>query len=47
MTKLFKTLFSNKNETYAMDNILHIEDDYYHPTHKHSNQLSIYYLCQI
>jgi len=46
LTKFLKTLLS-KSESYRLDDVIHIEDDYYHPSYKASNELVVYYLAQV
>ena len=46
MTKFLKALFS-RSKSYRLDEVIHIEDDYYHPNYKASNELVVYYLAQV
>jgi len=46
LTKFLKSLFA-RSESYSLEDVIHIEDDYYHPSYKASNELVVYYLAQV
>jgi len=47
MKRIIKWLMKPQQSTSILDNILHIEDDYYFPNRKESEELSRFYLAQV